>query len=118
MLVYIIIISVADTQWSNFFSTFLLGAFALTPQFFHSLSARNFGLSARGIGLLFLTAFLACVAQTALSPVPEFWWVLTIIFGWFVWGFSTFAIQAAIFISIFIFLMLSASEFPVIVTAL
>lgn len=72
-------------------------AFALTPQFFHAFSARNFGLSARSPGLLFLTAFLAA-AQAA--PVHGWLaWAALVVAGWLVWGFSTFAMQAMVIFS-------------------
>jgi hypothetical protein len=46
-------------------------AFALTPQFFHALSARNFGLSSRGSGMLLLSIFFlaAYCARTSWATV-------------------------------------------------
>lgn len=74
--------------------------FALTPQFYHPLGARNFGLSARGTGLLLLTAFFAASFALEASPRhPGFWLALTVL-GWLVWGFSTFAQQALCILSV------------------
>jgi hypothetical protein len=75
-------------------------AFALTPQFYHALSARNFGLSARGIGLLLLTLFLlaAYLVQAGIEPAAG--WPALVVLGWLIWGFSTFAQQALCIISV------------------
>lgn len=74
-------------------------AFALTPQFFHAFSARNFGLSARGMGLALLTGFLLCahVAQQVPTSLPA--WTLLVVLGWLIFGFSTFALQALVLLS-------------------
>lgn len=76
--------------------------FAMTPQFFHALSARNFGLSARGTGLLLLTAFLAA-AQLATST-PSAWLVMAML-AWQLWGFSTFAAQAMVLLGVLLLAM-------------
>jgi hypothetical protein len=75
-------------------------AFALTPQFYHALSARNFGLSSRGTGLLVLTLFFldAYAAQAYFEPALS--WPALALLGWLVWGFSTFAQQALCIISV------------------
>jgi hypothetical protein len=70
------------------------GAFALTPQFYHALSARNFGLSARGTGLLLLTLFLCCSYGAEAGIHAEVAWPALVILAWLIWGFSTFAQQA------------------------
>lgn len=75
--------------------------FALTPQFFHATSARNFGLSARGTGLLLLTALFACCHQAATSLATLPWWIAAALCAWLVWGFSTFAQQALVLIAVF-----------------
>jgi hypothetical protein len=78
--------------------------FALTPQFYHALSARNFGLSARGVGLLLLTVFFFsgyCV-ETGTSSI--LFWSLLIISSCLVWCFSTFAAQAMCIISFLLML--------------
>jgi hypothetical protein len=74
--------------------------FALTPQFFHALSARNFGLSSRGTGLLLLTLFFA--ASYAIDAgMGQWWrWAGLAVLGWLVWGFSTFGSQALCLISL------------------
>lgn len=75
-------------------------AFALTPQFFHATSARNFGLSARGAGLLFLTLFFLAAYAVEAHVAPAFAWPALVVFGWLIWGFSTFAQQALCIISV------------------
>lgn len=75
-------------------------AFALTPQFFHALSARNFGLSARGTGLLVLTLFLAAAWGVEAGASPFVCWTALTVLGWLVWGFSTFASQALCLVSL------------------
>jgi len=88
-----------DRGYSGTSVAFVALLFALTPQFFHALSARNFGLSARGIGLVLLTAFLASSFQAGVSETPWAWWLITAILGWLIWGFSTFAQQALVILS-------------------
>ncbi|TMJ00631.1 MAG: hypothetical protein E6G97_18875 [Alphaproteobacteria bacterium] len=77
-------------------------AFALTPQFYHALSARNFGLSSRATGLLLLTLFFldAYAAEGAVEPALT--WPALVVLGWLVWGFSTFAQQALCITSVFL----------------
>jgi hypothetical protein len=75
-------------------------AFALTPQFYHALSARNFGLSARGIGLLLLTLFLLTAYLVQAGIVPAAGWPALAVLGWLIWGFSTFAQQALCIVSV------------------
>lgn len=74
--------------------------YALTPQFYHALSARNFGLSARGLGLIQLTAFLfgALLAESTGSPWA---WALLGIAAYLVWAFSTFGAQSMVILSLF-----------------
>jgi hypothetical protein len=90
--------------------------FALTPQFYHALSARNFGLSARGTGLALLTAFFlsAYAVEVQLEPVVA--WPALIVLSWLVWGFSTFAQQALCILSVL--LLLLGRPAPLIGTAL
>jgi hypothetical protein len=73
--------------------------FALTPQFYHALGARNFGLSARGTGLLLLTAFFAMSWLLETSHWPTAGWMALTVLGWLIWGFSTFAQQALCILS-------------------
>jgi hypothetical protein len=79
-------------------------AFALTPQFYHALSARNFGLSSRGAGLLLLTLFLlaAYAAEQGANPVMA--WPALVLAAALVWGFSTFAQQALCILSVLLVL--------------
>ena len=79
--------------------------FALTPQFYHALSARNFGLSARGIGLLLLTAFFVAAYCVEALNMPAVSWPALALLGWLVWGFSTFAQQALCILSVLLFLL-------------
>ena len=64
------------------------------------LSARNFGFSARGIGLLLLTLFFfaAYAVETDPRSVPA--WAGLIAASWLIWGFSTFGAQALCLLSI------------------
>ena len=77
-------------------------AFALTPQFYHALSARNFGLSSRGTGLFLLTLFFlaAYAAQAGVAPILS--WPALALLGWLIWGFNTFAQQALCIISVIV----------------
>jgi hypothetical protein len=79
--------------------------FALTPQFYHALSARNFGLSARGTGLFMLTAFFSAAYAAESQQMPGIAWPAMAILGWLVWGFSTFAQQALCILSLLLFLL-------------
>ncbi|MXP15152.1 hypothetical protein GRI44_10370 [Altererythrobacter confluentis] len=74
--------------------------FALTPQFYHALSARNFGLSARSLGLFFLTAAIAGGYLVEADPTSIKGWGLLIISCYLIWAFSTFGAQALILISV------------------
>jgi hypothetical protein len=74
--------------------------FALTPQSYHALAARNFGLSARGTGLLLLTAFFFAAYVAGDMHMPGLAWPALAVFGWLVWGFSTFAQQAMVILSV------------------
>jgi hypothetical protein len=77
---------------------FVALAFALTPQGFHAFSARNFGLSARSPGLLFVTLFLLSARLAAVHG--GYAWVALCLSAWLVWAFSTFAAQAMLIISV------------------
>jgi hypothetical protein len=74
--------------------------FALTPQFYHALSARNFGLSSRGTGLVLLTLFFLTAYLVQSGVEPALAWPALALLGWLVWGFSTFAQQALCIISL------------------
>jgi len=80
-------------------------AFALTPQFYHALSARNFGLSARGTGLLLLTLFFTAAYLAGAGVAPALSWPALALCGWFIWGFSTFAQQALCILSVILLLI-------------
>src|SRR5579883_1650739 len=93
----------------------LIGAtsclFALTPQFYHPLSARNFGVSARGTGLLLLTAFF--FAAYCVDAAPATSWIALPILGWLIWGFSTFAQQALCIFSVLLPLLTGRWAAPI-----
>lgn len=73
---------------------------ALTPQYFHVSSARNYGLSSRPIGIVLLTAFLALgELRGGTSPSVSVFVAATIV-GYLIWGFNTFAQQAMIFLAV------------------
>lgn len=72
----------------------IVALFALTPQLFHVLSARNFGFSARGIGLLLLTLFFFALYAVEADPRSIPAWAGLVAVSWLVWGFSTFGAQA------------------------
>jgi hypothetical protein len=76
-----------------------VACFAFTPQFFHALSARNFGLSSRGAGLLLLTGTLFSAFNMQTHSGIE-WYIGGALLAYMIWGFSTFAAQALIIISI------------------
>ncbi len=72
-------------------------ALALLPQFYHALSARNFGISARPLGLLLFASvgLLAVAADTGAA------WPLIVGIGvaYLLWGASTFGLQTLLFVS-------------------
>jgi hypothetical protein len=74
--------------------------FALTPQFYHALSARNFGLSSRGTGLLLLTAFFFAAYAIENQHNIALCWICLTASSWLIWGFSTFAQQALCLLSV------------------
>lgn len=78
--------------------------FAFTPQFHHALSARNFGLSARGIGLFLLTAFMLSAALTDIFPGMGPW-IALIVIAYLIWAFNTFGAQALTIISLLLALL-------------
>jgi hypothetical protein len=80
-------------------------AFALTPQFYHALSARNFGLSARGVGLLLLTLFMLAAYEIEARSAGLTGWLALVLCGWLLWGFSTFAQQALCIMSVILILI-------------
>lgn len=81
---------------SPWFVPVAAAAFALTPQFYHALSARNFGLSARGIGLFLLGAvFLLGHAVESGRSGPAGWIALALA-AYLLWAFNTFGGQALV----------------------
>lgn len=76
-----------------------IAVFAFCPQLFHALSARNFGFSSRGTGLLLLTVFFAAdilrMSGVADSTVCL---AVMIIAAYLIFGFNTFAMQALLLV--------------------
>ena len=64
---------------------------ALLPQLYHALSARNFGISARPVGLVLFaaTAFMSYAAESGHGAA----WVGGILVAYAIWGTSTFGLQ-------------------------
>ena len=89
--------------------------FALTPQFYHALSARNFGLSARSLGLFFLTAAFAGAYLIERDPTSVEGWALMIAACYLTWAFSTFGAQALVLVSV-LNAVLTGHVYPVIGT--
>lgn len=75
-------------------------AFALTPQFYHAFSARTFGLSARGTGLLLLTLFFFAAYAVQVGTHPMLSWAALVLLATLLWAFSTFAQQALVIFSV------------------
>ena len=72
--------------------------FALTPQFYHAFSARNFGISARSLGILLF--LLMCIFNFFFIQNDNYiYFTLGVICSYLIWGTSTFALQAKVFIS-------------------
>jgi hypothetical protein len=72
--------------------------FGITPQFYHALSARNFGLSARSLGLVLLTACFFLSFRAAQDPGDFVAWALLAAACFLVFAFSTFGLQALVLI--------------------
>lgn len=78
----------------------MTAVFALTPQNFHALSARNFGISSRGMGLLFLTLFYSAFIYVQLAATAV-WagWLAMGLAAYLIFAFNTFAIQSLLILS-------------------
>ncbi len=72
---------------------------ALTPQFYHATSARNFGLSARGIGLCLLTVFQSGIVLIQYHEYKLGGWIIAVTAAWLILGFNTFALQVLVLAS-------------------
>lgn len=77
-----------------------VACFAFTPQFYHALSARNFGLSSRSIGLVALTVYFFAAWRVGAEPAGVAWWAVGLAAAFAIWAFSTFAAQATIIVAI------------------
>jgi hypothetical protein len=73
-------------------------AFALTPQLHHTYSARNYGLSARPVGIFLFTLLSLCW----LGDHGEGYTLLAVclFLGYLIWGFNTFGQQSMLFMSV------------------
>lgn len=74
--------------------------FALTPQFYHAFSARNYGLSSRSIGIVLLTIYSLLVFKMRGADSIAVYCLAIILTGYLMWGFNTFSQQAMTFFSI------------------
>ncbi len=74
--------------------------FALTPQFLHIFSARNFGMSARSLGLVLLTIalFAAWQVEARVGGWPAT--LLLVVACYLLWAFSTFGAQALVILAV------------------
>jgi hypothetical protein len=81
---------------SPWFVAAAAAAFALTPQFYHALSARNFGLSARGIGLFLLAGVFLLGHAIEAGAVGAGGWLAIAIAAYLLWAFNTFGGQALV----------------------
>lgn len=77
-----------------------VACFAFTPQFYHALSARNFGLSARSIGLVALTPYFYAAWRIGMQGDDVAWWLAGLAAAFAIWAFSTFAAQAMVIVGI------------------
>lgn len=73
---------------------------ALTPQYYHAFSARNFGISARSAGIFLFVVFYLLVFQAQQHDFPLPYLVAIAFVGYLIIGSSTFATQAMVLISI------------------
>ena len=87
-----------------------VACFAFTPQFYHALSARNFGLSSRGIGLVALTVLFLCAWRVTNAPVSVGGWLIGVAAAFAVWAFSTFAAQAMVILAVLLALIFGRYE--------
>ena len=72
--------------------------FAFTPQFYHALSARNFGLSARSLGLIFLSCVFFFTWLSGQSDAGWIAWAMLIFSCFLVIAFSTFGLQVLVLV--------------------
>lgn len=95
----------SEAGLSDIWVVITVALFALTPQLYHALSAKNFGLSARGIGLLLLTAFFFAAYLAGVAGDNMGYWALLALAAYLIWGFSTFAAQAMVILAVLAALM-------------
>jgi hypothetical protein len=85
---------------SPWFVPAVAAAFALTPQFYHAFSARNFGLSARGVGLFLLAAIFMLGYGVEAGRAGAAGWVALVAAAYLLWAFNTFGGQALVILSL------------------
>jgi hypothetical protein len=88
--------------------------YILTPQLHHALSARNCGISARPVGILLVTVYLLLMYPVDGTDPGGFAILAALCVGYLIWGFSTFAQQALLLVSLF-YLILTGSPRMVLV---
>ncbi|MDA7510426.1 hypothetical protein N8737_02170 [Verrucomicrobia bacterium] len=84
--------------------------FALTPQFYHVFSARNYGLTARPLGVLMLTSYFSSLFIGEHLQMPLIKWVGGGVFAYLVWGFNVLAMQGMLLIGVFLLLVFQYPE--------
>ncbi|WP_106640332.1 hypothetical protein [Allosphingosinicella vermicomposti] len=100
LIAYFITVAYPNTLLNSLTIPIIVALFAFTPQFFHALSARNFGLSTRGIGLLLLSVMLFSAFQ--IEYAHDIWPLYAVLgfSSYLIWAFSTFGAQALVIISL------------------
>ena len=78
------------------------GLVSVTPQFYHALSARNFGLSARSIGLVLFAIFFFLAWRIIAGSDNWSDWALLGVSSYLVFGFSTFGAQALVIVGLLV----------------
>jgi hypothetical protein len=73
---------------------------ALTPQYYHAFSARNFGISARSAGIFLFAIFYLAYFLGANGAIQPLFLAASVVAGYLIIGTSTFAMQAMVFSAI------------------
>jgi hypothetical protein len=83
-------------------------AVVLTPQYHHAFSARNHGLSARPMGLLFSLLFWIAYGWSTVLPGSLVVFAVMTVTAYLIWAFNTFATQALVIFSVLLGVLYSA----------
>jgi hypothetical protein len=78
----------------------MLAFFVLTPQFYHALSARNYGISSRTVGIFLFTLFYVVAFELESNDAPIHYYSILVFVSYLIFGFNTFASQALVFVSV------------------